>query len=231
MTEPDEDLELLRRLGEVQRDDSERTEQWWRAADEGRQDALPPGSPPVETFRPLDDGEREALTQSVFGPLAEEENVVSLAERRRPWLAAAGAIVAVAACALLFLRPADEAVLPAYEARVVTSEQAMRGDPGSERATFTEGSRVEVWVRPEALVTGAVTLTADLLDDADDARPWTGTIEQKDGAFRLVGVFGDDLDLTPGDWTLRLRVHRPGTDEPTDGQEHRLKLRLQPLDE
>ncbi|MEQ9504168.1 MAG: hypothetical protein RIT81_45355 [Deltaproteobacteria bacterium] len=197
---------------------SHEADDWWDAAKEGRQDRLPDGAPPVDALKPLDDDERARMTEALFG-VAPQAEVVDLAAKRRSRIrlgAAAGFAAAAAAAVVLFVTAPSTPALPEYAMVVRSGEKVVRSDtPTTDDYRYVAGSHVDVIVRPRVTVEGTAHLSAVAVDADGTAHSWTGPVVTRDGAFRVGGTFGEDVNLEPGAWRLVLVVSSDPIADPT----------------
>lgn len=130
------------------------------------------------------------------------------AARLGGWLAAAAA---VAATLFLLRAPATLPPLPGYGPPELSGGvQEMRGEEEGSR-TFSAGSPFEVILRPETAVPGEVAVRFFLARGAE-LSPWPvpGAAISPDGVVSIAGTLGHEIQIPPGDWTLRAVVGRPG---------------------
>jgi hypothetical protein len=206
------DDDLFHALAEAHRERDPLADPRWEELSRGtlgeaEREALRSSDPEAYAlFAPLDEVERAAiadrlLTDRRVAPgalvaLADPERARprSSSVRPRRWprtLAAfaAAATLAVAASALLFVRPAG-APLPPYAA-VVDGEldvRALPAGPGGV-ARLGPGSSLDVVLRPATPVTGAVVARAFLVRDGG-VRPLSAPLQvSEDGAVRLTGRY------------------------------------------
>ncbi|HSP78024.1 MAG TPA: hypothetical protein VLQ93_05820, partial [Myxococcaceae bacterium] len=223
---------LLEELGRVarERQHAERLDPRWESLAEGElSDAEreelerlareePAAAEAYEAFRPLEAEIRERIVARVEQELASatagspSAQVVPLVRPRRtrvllPMLSALAAAVAL----FVVASPGDVPPVPAY-ALSLSGEQTVRSEvPGPEVARLGPGSRLELILRPEREVEGAVEVRAFLLRPGE-ARRWTPPMEHSpEGAVRIHGPVEELLPIPPGEWTLALAVGRPGT--------------------
>lgn len=205
--------DLGKALGDVARDQQQEAEAWWEGAARGDAGALPPGAPPVDELRPLDEAEQERLTLALFGALPATQVPVSPIpiQRRRAWLGpTAAALVALAAAVVLFLRPPP--TVPAYRLEVLGGEVAVRGDrdAGGLHSIYRPGSRFEVVLVPEVPAETPLEV-ALFFEGPGGVQRYGGAIDRApSGAFRLVAELGRDLDLSVGAWRLVAVLAPPG---------------------
>ncbi|MCP3137817.1 hypothetical protein [Pyxidicoccus xibeiensis] len=194
----------------------------------------PSAAEAYEAFRPLDATarehiaarlERELAEQTAGGtPLLSREPLAPAREAQSPArqapraprrglrrLAPAVAAMAAAAALLFVLLPRETPPLPGYSLSV-SSEQAVRaGAPAQDVPRLGPGSRLDVLLRPEETVEGAVEVRAFLLRPGE-VRAWTPPLERSaEGAVRIRGPVEELLSVPPGEWTLAIAVGRPGT--------------------
>ena len=191
---------LLRALGRSQREPSAGPEM----------DALA-----EDVLRPFDDDEREALLDGVMAKLDAEP--VPLAERRRSRWPIVGAIVALAAAAVLWLavRPFGSTPdLPEYRlTRVAGGVAELRGADDELPAAVELGPNAVIdWVitpaqRFEASVGAALLATGDGAQPQYVRLPGAQISEQ--GAVRIQGRLSEYISLSPGDWTLSILIAPP----------------------
>lgn len=180
-----------------------------------------------ETFQPLggdfQDAVVEALQTQPGGGAAvpseaappQSARVLPFQNRRR-WIGGlASAAAALAALLVLVLgRPDGLPPLPEYQLELLGGTQEMRsgeGPEGSVAKKYVEGNRFELLLRPQAKVEGEVAVRS-FLARGEDLRPFEVPAEISDqGAVRLQGEIGRDVQIEAGAWTLWLTVGRPGT--------------------
>src|SRR5262245_18764048 len=71
--------DLTKKLGALARERGLETEAWWDAAERADASRIPGPPPSIEAIRPLDQRERAAMTDRLFGPM----NVVPMRGPRR----------------------------------------------------------------------------------------------------------------------------------------------------
>jgi hypothetical protein len=233
---------LLEALARVAREETQETDQWWRAASEADPAGLPEGAPGPDVLAPLGEAEQAAMAQALFGLPAEAEvpaAVVSLAAYRRRWLPVAAGMALAAGIAAMVVLSAPP-TLPGYQLEVRAGEQVLRSDPTPSAAepTYTEGSVLAFVLRPEARAELAVTVAAVLYPEAGVARVVPFEVEAADGgALRLTAELGQTFSAPPGRYRLVFLLAPvgglpadPTQAEPSEGQrlEHRFQVVAQP---
>jgi len=220
MADNEEPDALLMALGDVAKVQQEQTTQAWQAAnaeDDGAALAKIT-SIPLDVLRPLDDAEQEAVLEDVFGVPA---NVVQLPQRRRStWIAASAATVLAAAAAVLLSMGPDPTGLPAYQVEPMTAgETGLRGpnvSPTGQVARFTEGSRINLTLRPSTAVQDRVQLQATLVaPDGDRTQVELMTEALGRGTLRVSAIVGQHVPNRPGNYRLELTLSTAsGSKEP-----------------
>lgn len=203
------DEDLLEALGEAAKDRDEEDDRWWDAVAAKDASALP-SEEAVEALRPLDDAEMDGIADMLLAaekPAVEADEggakVVSIFSARR-WAAPAGALLAVAAAALLFLSTPNDAMLPRYALDVRSGEKVVRGDDHTqtEITAYSDGATFDFVLVPDERVTEDVALAAVVIGDGGE-KIWDAPFTRLDGGtLRVRGVVGEQLDLAPGDWRV-----------------------------
>lgn len=169
-----------------------------------------------EAFRPLGADFQARVVDALAG---QKQAQAPVAEPRRPrsrvlpfplsrlrragWLTAAAA---VAASLFLLLRSPSLPPLPVYSVdELQGGVLASRSQEGPR--VFPPGSALSLVVRPQHPVSGRVEVRTFLARDGDLV-PWKPSLQIRDGAVRLQGEIGDEIE--PGPWRLWVIVGRPG---------------------
>jgi len=139
------------------------------------------------------------------------------ASRHATWWAAAAALAAAAL--LIVVWPAGERLpLPGYEVHLAGEVQAERsrgaaaaGEPSWQEArVFAPGNRLELVLRPEQAVAGRLEVRTYRQVGAS-LLPWPLPVDgPHDGAVRIAGTVGREIDLPAGEITLVVVLGRPG---------------------
>ena len=178
-----------------------------------------------EAFRPLGPDFQASVVQAIrkqgLTPPAEPEAAKPPAKLLPFWRRAShpsqwagwGAAAALAAAALFLLvrGPASYPPLPPYGLAPVGGDQEFRG--GTEPATgvpvFSPGSVLTLDVSPEQAVTGLVEAQA-FADRGAELVALELKPQGENGAVRLRGTLGKEIQLPPGDWKIWVVIGRPG---------------------
>lgn len=191
-----------------------------------------------EAFRPLDAGFQARVVEAINW---DREGEAPAPERPEPpprtlpfrrggarlgWLATAGL---AAASLLLFLRMPLAPRLPAYEVMASGDTQALRGreSPRTESLgplLFVVGSTLTLNARPAERVAGRVEARA-LLEREGRIVPWKPDppLEVLNGAVRLRGTLGRQVQLPSGISRIWLVIGRPGDLPPPEELERELR--------
>jgi hypothetical protein len=231
------DDRLLRELGllarEEERAEKARFDERWdrlaagtlTAEEEAELRALAETSPEAreawEAFRPLGPEFQARVVESIAAELPKEARGRLIpfcpAARIGGWVTATAA---AAACLFVLLRsPASEPALPVYTAELSGGAQAWRGDepnPAGRQPVFVPGSMMTLVARPSKPVDGR------RLDARGFLGPQTGRADlvrwkpeqdfeiADDGAVRLRGNLGEEIQLARGEWTVWIVIGSKG---------------------
>lgn len=129
------------------------------------------------------------------------------------WVAAAAVLALAVVGFLLFRAPAFD--LPVYAPELQGARQTVRSPDAppdtSAPPTFDLGSTFRLFLTPENEVAERPELTFFLAGEDGELRPWAVTTTRTpDGVVKVEGILGEDLEITPGDWTLVVLYGRPG---------------------
>jgi hypothetical protein len=172
---------------------------------------------------PIDQATRERFVQAIlqsYPPAAARQQRDQRLRFARRGSMAAG-VLALAAGVVLFVRTPAVSDLPPYEMAVVGGARELRGDTPTppaqtEAPRIRKGDRVEILLRPQRAVEGALSTRALFIRGADIV-PWDASIEHAPlGALRIVIDSSALPALAPGRWDLVVAMGRPGSlpDEP-----------------
>lgn len=170
-----------------------------------------------EMCQPLPSELRGRIAQRIVEPApdAAPQPARTKAEGRfhgRAWWWAPAAVAAASVAAVMMLWPGRAAApLPEYSAHLAGGVRAQRS-PDSPPAVpvFQPGTRFELTLRPGTRVEGRLEVRA-FLESGERFEPWLAREVPPDtGAVTLDGVVGEDIELRPGTWSLRVVVARPG---------------------
>jgi hypothetical protein len=165
-----------------------------------------------EGFRPVDDLFRARMVRELG---------IRLRHRRRRrriavgWTLAAAAVLVLAVGLRQLDRPADP--VPPYavgwEGGVHRERSPSAGSLPGEPPRLAPGIRFTLLLTPEREVAEAVDLRG-FVRRGDTLRRWPearriARVSER-GAIRISGLYGRDLTLGPGDWSLLVAVGRPG---------------------
>jgi len=165
-----------------------------------------------EGFRPVDDAFRARMVRELG---------IRLRHRRRRrriavgWTLAAAAVLVLAVGLRQLDRPADP--VPPYalgwEGGVHRQRSPSAGPATGEPPRLAPGIRFTLLLTPEREVAGAVDLRG-FVRRGDTLRRWPearriARVSER-GAIRISGLYGRDLELASGDWSLLVAVGRPG---------------------
>jgi hypothetical protein len=224
---------LLRELGHLAREeegaDKTRLDERWdrlaagtlTAEEEAELLALSETSPEAreayEAFRPLGADFQARIVEAAAAelPKPKPSPLPFRPARIGGWLTAAAA---VAACLFVLLRsPAPMPALPVYTAELSGGVQTMRGDepdPAGRQPAFGPGSILTLVARPEKSIDGRELDARGFFSPQTgkaDLTPWKPEIKIVDnGAVRLSGTLDDEIQLSPGAWTVWVVVARKG---------------------
>lgn len=204
------------------------------AEEEAELRALAESSPEArdayEAFRPLGAGFQARVAAAAGAELApvpdegaprtgpQEARARLLPFRRGTSRIAAwiGSVAAVAAVLFFFVR-SPTAPLPLYTAELGGGDQSLRGsepEPSSGLPVFVPGSLLTLNVRPQKTVAGPVEARCFVspLSGGGELRPWEPEppLEIRNGAVRIRGTLGREIQLAPGAWRTWVVVGRPG---------------------
>lgn len=170
----------------------------------------------VELFTPLDEGlRREVTKQSLSALQGQNDEPQTRWIRRLSW--APAPLLALAATWLLFLRPATPppgtvaAPLPAYQAEYfgfTTPVRAARPSSTPEVSRAVEGSVLQIFLRPEANVSGDVQVVAWAERDQQMVRFQPEAEISDAGAIRLSVDVDRDLGGVGGPRRVSIAVGR-----------------------
>ncbi len=180
-----------------------------------------------DAFRPLDKKFRAQVVETLrartprttsgaktaAGPLAWLGKALTVPRLR--WVMAPAA-AAAAAVLLVFLWPAEEQVaLPDYHLTLAGGVRELRSasgeQVGSDSPVFVPGNRLRLNIRPDVAVEGEVEVRLFGYRGGELTRwPEPPVTAADSGSFHVDGVFGQEIDLEPGEWTIIVVVGRPG---------------------
>ncbi len=151
----------------------------------------------LEAHTPLGGAFRERMVETMGAKLD------SAARRRRVrarGFGAAAAVLAAAACMVLWVRPVAVEI-PAYALSIKGQVATRRGAPVMHEPVYlTPNSMLDIRLTPALRVRDGVTLSA-FLAQGGHARPWPVPVERADsGAFRIQGVASELLKADFGTW-------------------------------
>ncbi len=172
-----------------------------------------------EAFRPLDATFRSELVARIRHELPQAptpaRDVVPL--RRAPAWLRLGLWPALAAASLLvYFQPwSRPEALPAYELRLsgaLRSERSAAAPDLSAPLRFARGNRFELLLTPATSARAAVEARAFVARGEQlELLALPSATLSDDGALRIVGVVGTNVDLPEGESTVLVVVGRPGT--------------------
>jgi hypothetical protein len=218
---------LLRELGDLARSETEAEkarfdERWDRLAagtltaeEEAELKALADSSPEdreaYEAFRPLGADFQARVVSAIRPRILPFRPVMRRAE---VWV---GLAAAVAAGVFFLVQTPSLPPLPAYEANLSGGAQPYRGGepvPTSGLQVFVPDSPLTLTVTPSTAVQDVeARALLSPLSGKGDVLPWEpkARLEITDqGAVRLQGTLGQEIQLSPGDWRIWIVVGRKG---------------------
>jgi hypothetical protein len=178
----------------------------------------------LEAFRPLGPDFEARVVDAVAAELAAQAPEPERREprsqprpsrrhigRRGGWVAAAAA---AAAALVLLLRPAELPPLPTYNVKLIGGDQSSRGTqtrPFDGLPIVTQGSLIYLVASPAGQVTGPVEAQVFVAQGSEIVPlELKSRLEQRNGAVRLRGTLGREIQLPSGEQTIWLIVGRPG---------------------
>jgi hypothetical protein len=160
------------------------------------------------------EGERSRRDRSADAGRPEARRPRRSLRLRRWWPVAAA--LAAAALLLVVWPGGEQAPLPGYEVSLRGPVRADRSpapaaadSPWEVPAVFAPGNRFELVLRPDHAVAGPVAVRT-YRQEGGDLRPWPLPVDgPHDGAVRIAGTVGREIDLPAGETMLVVVLGRP----------------------